>query len=58
MSRLISFVLADSNFLQRQESDNYKMKNSCPKRYSNPLPLGYKTGTETYCASGDLNVDI
>ena len=25
----------------REESENYKMKNSCPQRDSNPLPLVY-----------------
>ena len=58
MSRLISFVIADSSCLPREESENYNLKNSCTQRDSNPLPLGYLTGTVTYCASGDLTVDI
>ena len=32
MSRLISFVLADSFCEPREKSENYKMKNSCPQR--------------------------
>ena len=38
MSRLISFVLAYSSCDSREESENYKMKNSCPQFYSIPLP--------------------
>ena len=37
MSRLISFVLADSSCEPREESENYKLTNSCPQRDSNPL---------------------
>ena len=41
MSWLISFVLADSNCEPHEESENYKMKNSCQQRDSNPLRLTY-----------------
>ena len=37
MSRLISFVSPDSSCEPRDESKNFKMKNSCPQRDSNPL---------------------
>ena len=30
MSRLISFVFADLSYEAREESENYKMKTSCP----------------------------
>ena len=43
MLPLISFLLADSSCEPREESENYKMKNSCPQRDSNPL-IAYKTG--------------
>ena len=34
MSWLISFVLADSNCEPHEESENYKIRNSCPQRDS------------------------
>ena len=47
MPRLISFVLTCLRCQPREESENYKMKNSCPQRDSNPLPLVYKSGALT-----------
>ena len=44
MSRLISFVLSDLRCQPREESENYKMKNSCPQQDLNPLSLALKTG--------------
>ena len=42
MSQSISFVLADSSYALYEESENYKMKNSCPHRDSNLIYLTLK----------------
>ena len=39
MLLLVSFVLSDSSCEQHKESEDYKMKNYCPQRDSNPLSL-------------------
>ena len=45
MPRLISFELTDLRCQPREESENYKMKNSCPQRDWNPSNLyRYKYG--------------
>ena len=43
MSRLISFVLADSSCEAREESENCKM--IFLQSGLNPLPIAYQTGT-------------
>ena len=47
MSLLISFAMAVSSGEPRGESENNKMKKSCPQRDSNPLALACQTGALT-----------
>ena len=55
MSRLISFVLVDLRCQPREESEDFKMKNSYPQRGSNPLSLALSTGALTDCAIGNAD---
>ena len=44
---MVDFICMDVLELQGAKTENYKMKNSCPKRDTNSRPLNHKATTVT-----------